>query len=128
MHSVAVHVWSNSVRALVRPKAIFVSLRRWRGGDDSHSTRSLPRPCVDWFLRVRARVRCCTLLQVVDVDYAAGRATIKLVPRLDLTAMAKDHLGGTSRRRGRVHCAMGALRAVHACVSSCALRVRGCCM
>jgi hypothetical protein len=33
-------------------------------------------------------------LQVLDVDFAAGKATIKLVPRLDLTAMAKDHRSG----------------------------------
>jgi hypothetical protein len=32
--------------------------------------------------------------QVLDVDFAAGRATIKLVPRLDLAAMAKDHRSG----------------------------------
>lgn len=33
-------------------------------------------------------------MQVLDVDFAGGRATIKLVPRLDLAAMAKDHMGG----------------------------------
>lgn len=32
--------------------------------------------------------------QVVDVDFAAGRAVIKLVPRLDLATMAKDHMSG----------------------------------
>ena len=36
----------------------------------------------------------CTWLQVLDVDFAAGKATIKLVPRLDLAAMAKDHRSG----------------------------------
>lgn len=44
---------------------------------------------------------CCAVsrrvcLQVLDVDYAAGRATIKLVPRLDLAAMAKDHRSGVA--------------------------------
>jgi len=36
----------------------------------------------------------CT--QVMDVDFAAGKATIKLVPRLDLAAMAKDHRSGAA--------------------------------
>jgi hypothetical protein len=38
---------------------------------------------------------CC---QVLDVDYAAAKATIKLVPRLDLAAMAHDHRAGARRR------------------------------
>lgn len=71
-------------------------------------------------------------LQVVDVDYAAGRATIKLVPRLDLTAMAKDHLGGTrlqcmqlaralrSRCSACDGCIASCVRCVRACVHACA--------
>lgn len=33
-------------------------------------------------------------VQVLDVDFAANKATIKLVPRLDLASMAKDHRTG----------------------------------
>jgi hypothetical protein len=42
-------------------------------------------------------VICVLYTQVLDVDFAGGRATIKLVPRLDLAAMAKDHMGGGAR-------------------------------
>jgi hypothetical protein len=48
---------------------------------------------------VLCRVVCCACVQVLDVDYAAGRATIKLVPRLDLAAMAKDHRSGGEGRK-----------------------------
>jgi hypothetical protein len=41
-------------------------------------------------------------VQVVDVDFASGRATIKLVPRLDLQAMAKDHMGGAQDLPGHL--------------------------
>lgn len=57
-----------------------------------HATASTD--CVQ--LRVTPGVWVCVLMQVVDVDFAAGRATIKLVPRLDLTTMAKDHMSGTN--------------------------------
>lgn len=47
------------------------------------------RPC-----GCAAACGCALDCQVLDVDFAAGRATIKLVPRLDLAAMAKDHRSG----------------------------------
>eukprot|EP00883_Tetradesmus_obliquus_P007302 jgi/Sobl393_1/17906/SZX61442.1 len=52
----------------------------------------------DSWVRVRGGLYKDDLAKVVDVDFAGGRATIKLVPRLDLAAMAKDHMGGGGRR------------------------------
>ncbi|KAF8065846.1 SPT5 [Scenedesmus sp. PABB004] len=51
----------------------------------------------DSWVRVRGGLYKDDLAKVVDVDYAGGRATVKLVPRLDLAAMAKDMSGGGKR-------------------------------
>lgn len=49
---------------------------------------SLPRAARDNWVRVRSGLYKDDLAKVVDVDHAAQKATVRLVPRVDLQAMA----------------------------------------
>lgn len=65
-------------------------LRNWAPATPSHGQLTsccAPADEGSW-VRVRTALYKGDLAKVVDADYSAGKATVKIVPRLDYAAMA----------------------------------------